>query len=96
MHGNDWNGNGKRDAFDRYVDMKASNNDDSSAPKDGRSSDETQHESQGNGITIVKSLLTIGICLGGFILPAAADMGTGAAAIYLLAAVGIGVLMWQK
>lgn len=85
----DWNGNGRQDAFDHYMDHKASG---SESAHDSRQNS----TSPGNtGSNLFKSLLTIGLCLAGFVLPAAADMGTLGAAICLLTAVALGAALWR-
>lgn len=97
--GRDWNGNGKRDSFDRYIDYKASSstcNKGSSTHKAKESFAERNEESQRNGTTILKSLLTISLCFAGFALPIATDMGSLGTAICLFSAVAISVVLWRK
>lgn len=87
--GHDWNGNGRQDAFDHYMDCKASGSESSRDPgKNSASSGST-------GSGLLKSLLTIGLCLAGFLLPAAADMSTLGAVICLLTAVALGAALWR-
>ena len=94
--GRDWNGNGKRDSFDRFIDYKASgaSSKASSSSKPHKKSDEKQNPS--DGATTVKSLLTIGLCLAGFLLPISAEMGALGSAVCLLSAVGISTLLWRN
>ena len=97
--GHDWNGNGKSDSFDRYVDYKASSsmtNNGVSKHESKESFTERNEDSQGSGTTILKSLLTIGLCFAGFALPITTDMGSLGTAICLLSAVVIGAMLWRK
>lgn len=95
----DWNGNGKQDSFDRFIDYKISsgnNSNSSSNHKDAQQVSDAKDTPQNNGNVIFKSLLTIGLCFAGFALPASADMGSLGAAICLLSAVAISALLWRK
>ena len=97
--GRDWNGNGKHDSFDRFMDYKISssnNSNTSSRRKDAHQADDSTDTPQSNGTAIFKSLLTLGLCFAGFALPASADMGSLGTAICLLSAVAISMLLWRK
>ena len=99
MHGGrDWNGNGKQDSFDRFIDYKISSNNSKmpSNRKDAHQADDSTDTPQSNGTVIFKSLLTLGLCFAGFALPASADMGSLGTAICLLSAVAISALLWRK
>ena len=100
MHGGrDWNGNGKHDSFDRFIDYKISNSNNcntSSSREDTHQADASKDAPQSNGTVIFKSLLTIGLCFAGFALPASADMGSLGAAICLLSAVAVSTLLWRS
>ena len=100
MHGGrDWNGNGKQDSFDQFIDYKigsSNHSNSSSSHKDAHQAGNTKDAPQSNGTVIFKSLLTIGLCFAGFALPASADMGSLGAAICLLSAVAISALLWRK
>ena len=96
MHGGrDWNGNGKQDSFDRFMDYKTGSNTPSSR-KDTHQTDNAKETPQSNGTVIFKSLLTLGLCFAGFAIPASADMGPLGAAISLLSAVAVSALLWRK
>ena len=93
--GRDWNGNGKRDSFDRFIDYKASSNV-ASNNKTNTQPSEQKGTPQNDGAVIFKSLLTVGLCIAGFALPISADMGSFGTAICLLSAVAVGSLLWRK
>lgn len=97
--GRDWNGNGKHDSFDRFIDYKISSSNHGNTSSSHKSADQagdSKDAPQSNGNVIFKSLLTIGLCFAGFALPASADMGSFGAAICLLSAVAISALLWRK
>ena len=100
MHGGrDWNGNGKHDSFDHFIDYKISSSNpsnSSSSHKDAQKASESRDTQQNNGTVIFKSLLTIGLCIAGFALPASTDMGSLGAAICLLFAVAVSARLWRK
>jgi len=99
LGGKDWNGNGKNDSFDRFMDYKISssnNSNTSSRRKDAHRTDDSTDTPQSNGAVIFKSFLTLGLCFAGFALPASADMGSPGAAICLLSAVAVSALLWRK
>lgn len=97
--GRDWNGNGKQDSFDRFIDYKISssnNNNTTSNRKTEHQTDDQKTAPQSNGIVFLKSMLTIGLCFAGFALPISANMESLGTAICLLSAVAISVLLWRK
>ena len=122
--GFDWNGNGKSDAFDNYMDMKVSGSDssDSDGDESGTSASPTSthkksinsNESKelkgismggkslydatkdSNGVTILKSLLVTALCIGGIILPVAADMGPLGTLLCIFGGVGLSVLILKN
>ena len=119
----DWNGNGKSDAFDNYMDMKvsgsdSSDNDDESGANDSSSSSckktsnttdnkELKGISMGgkplydatkdsNGVTILKCLLVTALCIGGIILPVAANMGTLGTLLCIFGGLGLSILILKN
>ena len=121
--GFDWNGNGKSDAFDNYMDMKvsgsdSSDNDDESGANDSSSSSckktsnttdnkELKGISMGgkplydatkdsNGVTILKCLLVTALCIGGIILPVAANMGTLGTLLCIFGGLGLSILILKN
>ena len=96
--GRDWNGNGKSDSFDRYIDYKASSvgNTNSNTHKPNGASNSNSEESQSDGAIFLKSLATIGLCIAGVAIPVSADVGPSTTAIFLLAAVYISARLWRK
>ena len=122
--GFDWNGNGKSDAFDNYMDMKVSGSDssDSDANESGTSASPTSTHKKSsnstvnkelkgismggkplydatkdsNGVTILKSLLVTALCIGGIILPVAADMGPLGTLLCIFGGVGLSVLILKN
>ena len=49
-----------------------------------------------SGVTILKSLLVVALCIGGIALPVAAEMEGIAVALFPLGAVGLGVLILKN
>ena len=122
--GFDWNGNGKSDAFDNYMDMKVSGSDssDSDGDESGTSASPTSihkksinsNESKelkgismggkplydatkdSNGVTILKSLLVTALCIGGIILPVAADMGPLGTLLCIFGGLGLSILILKN
>lgn len=96
--GRDWNGNGKTDSFDHFINCKASSNSSNvtSNSKTSTQPGEQKDTPQNDGAVIFKSLLTVGLCIAGFALPTSADMGSFGTAICLLSAVAVGALLWRK
>ena len=122
--GFNWNGNGKRDAFDNYMDMKVSGSDssDSDANESGTSASPTSTHKKSsnstvnkelkgismggkpfydatkdsNGVTILKSLLVTALCIGGIVLPVAADMGILGTLLCIFGAIGLSILILKN
>ena len=122
--GFDWNGNGKSDSFDNYMDMKVSSSDssDSDGNESGTSASPTSthkksinsNESKelkvismggkplydatkdSNGVTILKSLLVTALCIGGIILPVAADMGPLGTLLCIFGGLGLSILILKN
>ena len=119
----DWNGNGKSDAFDNYMDMKVSGSDSSdsddesgtsvsptSTHKKSINSNESKElkgismggkplydaTKDSNGVTILKSLLVTALCIGGIILPVAADMGPLGTLLCIFGGLGLSVLILKN
>lgn len=92
-NGFDWNGNGKTDAFDRYMEMKVTQNGkkEENLPK----KEEKTGNTGGKDNTLAKSLLTVLFCLGGIVLPVAAQMEGIFVALCPLAGVGLSMLIWK-
>ena len=122
--GFDWNGNGKSDAFDNYMDMKVSCSDSSDSDGDesetsasptstykksnnSNESKELKGISMGgkplydatkdsNGVTILKSLLVTALCIGGIVLPVAADMGPLGTLLCIFGGLGLSILILKN
>ena len=110
--GFDWNGNGKKDHFDRFMDMKVSggsksDNAPNSSSKKKSNDDELKGISMGgkplydatkdsNGVTILKSLLVTALCIGGIVLPVAADMGPLGTLLCIFGGLGLSVLILKN
>lgn len=122
--GFDWNGNGKKDAFDNYMDMKVSGS--ASSDSDGeesgtsaspasihkKSSKSTESKElrgismggkslydatkDSNGVTILKCLLVTALCIGGIVLPVAADMGTLGTLLCIFGGLGLSILILKN
>ena len=122
--GFDWNGNGKSDAFDNYMDMKVSGSDssDNDADESGTSANLTSTRKKSmnsnenkelkgismggeplydatkdsNGVTILKSLLVTALCIGGIVLPVAADMGPLGTLLCIFGGLGLSILILKN
>ena len=120
----DWNGNGKSDAFDNYMDMKVSGSDSSNSDSDesGTSANLTSTRKKSmnsnenkelkgismggkplydatkdsNGVTILKSLLVTALCIGGIVLPVAADMGPLGTLLCIFGGLGLSILILKN
>lgn len=120
--GFDWNGNGKSDSFDNYMDMKVSGS--NSSVNDGmksgtnsplhykKSSNSTENKElkgismgsktlydaskDSNGITILKCILVTVLCIGGIVLPVAADMGMLGTLLCIFGGLGLSVLILKN
>ena len=49
-----------------------------------------------NGVTILKSLLVTALCIGGIVLPVAADMGTLGILLCISGAIGLSILILKN
>ena len=110
--GFDWNGNGKKDSFDRFMDMKVSgrsipNHTQNSSSHKAFNDKEIKGISMGgkplydatqdsSGMTIFKCILVIALCIGGMILPGAADMGVIGTLLCIFGGVGVSVLVLKN
>lgn len=110
--GFDWNGNGKKDHFDRFINMKVSgsskpDNTPNSSSKKKSNNEELKGISVGgkpfydatkdsNGVTIFKCLLTTILCIGGIILPVLAEMGTLGTLLCVFGGVGLSMLILKN
>ena len=122
--GFDWNGNGKSDAFDNYMDMKVGGSDSSdsdgdesetnSSPTSIHKKSSNSNESKelkgismggkplydatkdSNGVTILKSLFVTALCIGGIVLPVAADMGPLGTLLCIFGGVGLSILILKN
>jgi len=95
--GFDWNGNGRHDSFDSYMDMKAA---DSSSHNKTNSSNGNKPDNRrviydsrkdSDGIALFKAILVCVFCLGGIFLPVSAGAGSLGTAICMLGAVGLSI-----
>lgn len=108
----DWNGNGKKDHFDRFMDMKVS---DRNKPENAQNSssnkksndEELKGISMGdkpfydatkdsNGVIILKCLLVTALCIGGIALPVVAEMGTLGTLLSIFGGLGLGILILKN
>ena len=110
--GFDWNGNGKKDHFDRFMDMKVSGSSKAdSVPNSTSNKKSNAKELKGismggkpfydatkdsNGITILKSLLVTALCIGGIVLPIVAEMGTLGTIFSIFGGLGLSMLILKN
>ena len=110
--GFDWNGNGKKDNFDRFMDMKVSeeinsNNTPNSSTNQKKTNEELKGISMGgkplydatkdsNGIIIFKCLLVTVLCLGGIIIPVMAEMEILGTLLCIFGGLGLSVLILKN
>ncbi len=120
----DWNGNGKSDAFDNYMDMKVSGSDSSDSDSEESGANDSSYSSykktsttndnkelkgismggkplydttkDSNGVTILKCLLVTALCIGGIVLPVAADMGTLGTLLCIFGGIGLSILILKN
>ena len=107
-----WNGNRKKDHFDRFMDMKVSGGSKSdSTPNSSSKKKSNDEELKGismggkplydatkdsNGVTILKCLLVTALCIGGIALPVAADMGPLGTLLCIFGGLGLSVLILKN
>ena len=110
--GFDWNGNGRKDHFDRFMDMKVSgdskfDNTPNSSSKKKANDEELKGISMGgrslydatkdsNVVTILKCLLVTALCVGGIVLPVAVDMGTLGTLLCIFGGLGLSILILKN
>ena len=94
--GFDWNGNGKQDSFDDYMNMKAagssgSHNKTCSKTAGSEKDKWVVYDSRkdSDGVAIFKLLLVCVFCIGGMLLPASVDAGSLGSAICILGALAL-------
>lgn len=94
--GFDWNGNGKQDLFDDYMNMKAagssgSHNKTCSRIADSENDKWVVYDSRkdSDGVAVFKLLLVCVFCIGGLLLPASANAGPVGMAIGMLGALAL-------
>ena len=102
--GFDWNGNGKADSFDRYMDMKAADQSSGAEGKDGGvigPHDRRKNSSGGiilydstkdsDGVALIKALAVCGLCLVGMIVPVTSGMGDLGTLVWLGGCIGLSI-----
>ena len=92
--GFDWNGNGKHDTFDNYMDIKAAGESKTATGSQKKSSGDIviyDSTKDSDGVAIFKALLVCAFCLGGIFLPVSADAGPLGMAMCMLGAVGLSI-----
>lgn len=110
--GFDWNGNGKKDNFDRFMDMKSSGSSEAENTPNSSSKKKTNEEElkgismggkpfydatkDSNGVIILKCLLVTALCIGGISLPVAAEMGTLGTLLCIFGGLGLSVLILKN
>lgn len=88
--GFDWNNNGKRDAFDSYMDKKIIN---SNSGDSNEFRPQNNQLDNNNGIVILKCLLVVLLCIGGMILPIILDMSKLGTLLCCSSAVGLSIFI---
>ena len=92
--GFDWNGNGKADSFDHYMDMKIVDGSKASAGSRTKSStgivlyDSTK---DGDGVELIKALAVCGLCIVGMIVPVTSGMGDLGTLVWLGGCIGLSI-----
>lgn len=95
----DWNGNGKKDAFDEYMNMKVSGmtEDNSKSKVQSNSNKPTNNDANdSNGTIIFKSIVATLICVGGIALSVAIELGTLGSLIILSCAIVISLIILKS
>lgn len=106
----DWNGNGRSDSFDQFMDMKLSSGTGSSGSsgsfKSGTGEKPTgiyigrkllyDASKDSDGIVILKSLAVIVLCGGGMALPVAAELGTAGTLLSIFGGLGLSLLVLKN
>ena len=92
--GFDWNGNGKTDSFDHYMDMQAADSSKASSGRRTKSSggiilyDSTKDS---DGVALIKALAVCGLCLVGMIVPVTSGMGDLGTLVWLGGCIGLSI-----
>ncbi|MBE7088905.1 MAG: hypothetical protein E7370_05275 [Clostridiales bacterium] len=110
--GFNWNGNGKKDYFDRFMDMKVSGSSKADNTPNLSSYKQSNNEElkgitiagrpfydatkDSNGVTIFKCLLTTILCIGGIVLPVVAEMGTLGTFLSIFGGLGLSILILKN
>ena len=110
--GFDWNGNGKKDHFDRFMDMKVSDrNKPENTPNSSSNKKSNNEELKGismsgkpfydatkdsNAVTILKCLLVTALCIGGIAFPVVAEMGTLGTLLCIFGGLGLSILILKN
>ena len=109
--GFDWNGNGKKDHFDRFMDMKVSGSNKADNTPNSSYKQSNDEELKGismggkpfydatkdsNGVTILKCLLVTALCIGGIALPVVAEMGTLGILLSIFGGLGLSMLILKN
>ncbi len=110
--GFDWNGNGKKDAFDHFMDMKVSEEINSDEELNFSTSKKKANEElkgisigrkklydatkDSNGVIIFKCLLVTILCIGGMVIPVIAEMETLGALICIFSGLGLSILILKN
>ena len=111
-NGFDWNGNGKKDSFDHYMDMnvceKISSDDTPNSTTNKKNSNEElkgisiggkplyDATKDSNAVIIFKCLLVTILCLGGIIFPVIVEMGTLGTLLCIFSGLGLSVLLLKN
>lgn len=93
--GFDWNGNGRRDSFDSFVDMKLTNSCNNSNNLSNQNQNNFSNNSSNNE-TSFKPFIIITLCVLGVILPIIFEFGKTATCICLLIAVALSIIVIRK
>ena len=96
--GFDWNGNGGKDAFDHYMDMKAA---EGPAGKGMRPANPQKKTSGGivlydarkdsDGVALLKALAVCGLCIAGMAVPVMSGMGDLGTLVWLGGCIGLSI-----
>ena len=95
--GFDWNGNGKTDSFDYYMDMKIVDTSKSSAGSRTKSSGSSggiviyDSTKDSDGVALLKALAVCGLCLVGMIVPVTSGMGDLGTLVWLGGCIGLSI-----
>ena len=100
MLGFDWNGNGKSDTFDHFMDMKvtsSSTNDNLDVRKTSTNeAKETQAKQDDNATTTAKSVLCVAVCLIAFAICLSGGVSKLGMALIMIGAAVLGYFIMNK